>query len=396
MSTVRIPTRQRRWPAFVIGGMVVLAVLFTVMSTFYIDLLWYREINQSGVFWTELRTKVALGAVFGLLFFGLLYANLLVTRRLAPPPLRFLTPEQEAIERVRLAFEPILGWALPVAAAVLALLVGIGVSRQWQVFLLWRNSSGIDFGNPEQLFDRDPAFYIFSLPWLKFLQGWLFSAFVGVTFLTAIAHFFWGGIRPQARTWAERVAPATRAHLSVLLGLIMLIKAWGYYLGRYDLLTSRRGVVQGASYTDVNAQLPALNFLIIAAVICAVLFFANIWRQRWALPIIAVIVLGAVSVLLGTAYPAFVQRFRVTPQEFQREQPYIEDNIEGTQRAFDIEPENIESPPEPGYEPVVTGEDLAANQATKDNIRLWRPAILGQNFLSLQRIRNTTSSVTST
>ena len=388
MSTVRIPTRQRRWPAFVIGGIVVLAVLFTVMSTFYIDLLWYREINQSGVFWTELRTKVALGAVFGLLFFGLLYANLLVTRRLAPPPLRFLTPEQEAIERVRLAFEPILGWALPVAAAVLALLVGIGVSRQWQVFLLWRNSSGIDFGNPEQLFDRDPAFYIFSLPWLKFLQGWLFSAFVGVTFLTAIAHFFWGGIRPQARTWAERVAPATRAHLSVLLGLIMLIKAWGYYLGRYDLLTSRRGVVQGASYTDVNAQLPALNFLIIAAVICAVLFFANIWRQRWALPIIAVIVLGAVSVLLGTAYPAFVQRFRVTPQEFQREQPYIEDNIEGTQRAFDIEPENIESPPEPGYEPVVTGEDLAANQATKDNIRLWRPAILGQNFLSLQRIRN--------
>ena len=122
--------------------------------------------------------------------------------------------------------------------------------------------------------------------------------------------------------------------------------------------------------------------------ICAVLFFANIWRQRWALPIIAVIVLGAVSVLLGTAYPAFVQRFRVTPQEFQREQPYIEDNIEGTQRAFDIVPEDIETPPEPGYEPVVTGEDLQANQATKDNIRLWRPSILAQNFLSQQRIRN--------
>jgi uncharacterized membrane protein (UPF0182 family) len=174
----------------------------------------------------------------------------------------------------------------------------------------------------------------------------------------------------------------------VLLGLIMLTKAWGYYLGRYDLLTSRRGVVQGASYTDVNAQLPALNFLIIAAVICAVLFFANIWRQRWALPIIAVIVLGAVSVLLGTAYPAFVQRFRVTPQEFQREQTYIEDNIEGTQRAFDIVPEDIATPPQPGYEPVVTGEDLQANQATKDNIRLWRPSILAQNFLSTQRIRN--------
>ncbi|MGH2540775.1 MAG: UPF0182 family protein, partial [Actinomycetota bacterium] len=247
--------------------------------------------------------------------------------------------------------------------------------------------AGVTFGATDPLFGRDPAFYIFSLPWLKFLQGWLFSSMVGVTFLTAIAHFFWGGIRPQARTWGERVVPATRAHLSVLLGVIMLIKAWGYYLGRFDLLSSHRGVVQGASYTDVQAQLPALNFLILAAVICAVLFFANIVRQRWALPIIAVIVLGAVSVLLGTAYPAFVQRFRVTPQEFQREKTYIEHNLEGTTRAFDIEPDQIVTPPDEGYDPTVTPADLDANFATKDNIRLWRPTILGQNFQSLQRFR---------
>ena len=188
-----------------------LAVAFTVMSTFYVDLLWFREVGLTGVFWTELRTKVALGTVFGMLFFALLYVNLLVTRRLAPPPVRFLTPEQEAVERIRMTIEPYLWWLLPIGATVLALLVGIGVSRQWQVFLLWRNSSDIEFGNPEPLFENDPAFYIFSLPWLKFLQGWLFSSLVGVTFLTAIAHFFWGGIRPQARTWGDRVAPATRA-----------------------------------------------------------------------------------------------------------------------------------------------------------------------------------------
>ena len=386
MSTVRIPTSGRRWPVVLIGVLVGIAVVFTVMSTFYVDLLWFREVGFAGVFWTELRTKVALGMVFGMLFFALLYVNLLVTRRLAPPPVRFLTPEQEAVERVRMAVEPYLWWLLPIGATVLALLVGIGVSRQWQVFLLWRNSTGIEFGTPEPLFKRDPAFYIFSLPWLQFLQGWLFSSLVGVTFLTAIAHFFWGGIRPQARTWADRVVPATRAHLSVLLGLIMLAKAWGYYLGRFDLLTSERGVVQGASYTDVNAQLPALNFLIIAAVICAALFFANIVRQRWALPIIAVIVLAAVSVLLGTAYPAFVQRFRVAPQEFQREQEFIEDNLEATRRAFDIE--EIDSPPEGTYEPTVLASDLEANSTTIENIRLWRPEVLEQNFESLQRFRS--------
>jgi uncharacterized membrane protein (UPF0182 family) len=389
MATVRIPARQRRWPAFVIGGLVGLALLFTVMSTFYVDLLWYGEVGLTGVFWTELRTKAVLGLVFGLLFFALLYANLLIARRIAPPPLRFLTPEQEAIERVRMAFEPFLGWLVPLAAGLLALLVGIGVSRQWQVFLLWRYSGGVAFGDPEPLFNRDPAFYVFSLPWMEFLQGWLFSSAVGITFLTAVAHLFWGGIRPQARTWGERVAPATRAHLSVLLGVIMLIKAWGYYLGRFDLLSSRRGVVQGASYTDVNAQLPALNFLIIAAIICAVLFFANIVRQRWALPIIAVVVLAAVSVLLGTAYPAFVQRFRVTPQEFQREEPFIQRNIDATRIAFGIVPgEDIDSPPERAYDPQVTTADLRANEATISNVRLWRPSVLRENFQSLQRIRS--------
>ena len=92
-------------------------------------------------------------------------------------------------------------------ARVLALFVGLGVSRQWQTFLLWRNSSGVDFGNPEPLFGRDPSFYVFSLPWLKFVQGWLFSTLVGVTFLVGLAHFLWGGIRPQAPLFADKVTP---------------------------------------------------------------------------------------------------------------------------------------------------------------------------------------------
>ncbi len=138
----------------------------------------------------------------------------------------------------------------------------------------------------------------------------------------------------------------------------------------------------------MNAQLPALNFLIIAAVICAALFFANVARQRWALPVIAVIVLAAVSVLLGTAYPAFVQRFRVAPQEFQREKDYIEANLDATRRAFGIDADAIEDPGEQRYEPTVLAADLDANSATIENIRLWRPEVLEQNFESLQRFRS--------
>ena len=370
-----------------IGAVVVLAVLFTVMSQFYVDLLWFREVGFTSVFWTAIWTKLLLGVVFAVLFFALLFVNLLIVRRIAPTT-RFLTPDQEVIERVRQAFEPYLRWLIPLGCAVLAILVGIGVTSQWQTFLLWRNSSGVTFGNPEPLFHRDPAFYIFTLPWLQFLQGWLFSSLVGVTLLTAIAHFLWGGIRPQAQLWADKVTPAARAHLSVLLGLIMLTKAWGYYLGRFDLLFSTRGVVQGASYTDVNAQLPALNFLMIAALICAVLFLVNIRVRLWSLPVIALALLAVVSVLLGTAYPAFVQRFRVAPQEFQKEQPYIEDNIEGTRQAFAIDDEDVTVPPERPYVPQVTAKDLRDNETTIRNIRLWRPSVLGENFQSLQRIRS--------
>jgi hypothetical protein len=379
---VRMP-RQRRWPGILIAVLAVFAVLFTVASQFFIDLLWYREVDLSSVFWTTLRSKVLLGLAFGLVFFVLLYVNLLIVRRMKPET-RILTPDQEIIERIRQQFEPMLRWLLPLVCGVLALFVAIGVSRQWQTYLLWRGGAGIDFGDPEALFGRDPAFYVFSLPWLKFVQGWLFSTLVAVTFLVGLAHFLWGGIRPQAPMLADKVMPAARAHLSVLLGLIMLVKAWGYWLGRFDLLTSTRGVVQGASYTDVNAQLPALNFLAIVAVVCAILFFVNIRLRIWALPIIAVLLLAVVSVLLGTAYPAFVQRFRVAPQEYQREEPYIEDNIEATRRAFGLDVIDVVNRP---VDPVLTARDIRENPVTVENIRLWRQGVLQENFQSSQRIR---------
>jgi hypothetical protein len=378
-----IPAGTRRWPVIVIAIIALLFIALSVMSGFYVDLLWFKEVKLSSVFWSVLRTKFALGLIFGLLFFALLYVNLLIVRRLTPET-RILTPEQEAVDRVRRNLEPYLRWLIPIGSAVLALIVGIGVSQQWSTFLLWRNGAGLTFGHPEPLFNRDPAFYIFNMPWLRFLQGWLFSSLVGVTLIVTIAHFLWGGIQPQARTFEDKVSPAVRAHLSVLLGLIMLAKAWGYYLGRFDLLTSPRGVVEGASYTDVHAQLPALNFLAIVAVICAVLFLVNIRVRLWSLPVIAVGLLALVSVLLGTVYPALVQQFSVKPQEQQRETPYIEDNIAGTRWAFKLDTIEVSQRP---ADPTVSAAALDENAPTVSNIRLWRPSVLLENFQSLQRIR---------
>jgi uncharacterized membrane protein (UPF0182 family) len=383
----RIPAASsgRRRLAFIaIAILAGVVVAFTALSGFLVDVLWFREVGYSQVFWTVFRTKVVLGLVFGVAFFVLLYVNLWIVRRVTPR-YRAMTPEQEIVERYRMQFEPYAWWLLPAFAAVIAFFVGLGVSAQWRTFLLWQNSDGVFFGgDPEPVFGRDAAFYVFSLPWLEFLQGWLFSALVGVLLITTLAHYLWGGIRPNALVFAEKVTPQVKAHLSVLLGLIMLTKAWGYYLGQFDLLTSARGVVAGASFTDVNAHLPALRILVFIAIACAILFLVNIRLRGWALPVIAVGLLALVSISAGAAYPAFVQRFRVNPQEAQREQPFIVRNIEATRAAFALD--RIESRQHP-LSGVVTAEDVEASETTIQNIRLWRPNILIDNYAALQRIR---------
>jgi uncharacterized protein len=364
----------------VIAIVVFFGIVLSSLSGFYVDLLWFREVGFAGVFWSVYWSKVVLGVIFGVLFFLLLAANLFIARRLTPR-FRPFSPEQEVIERYRLAFEP---YARPIIlgfAAVIALFVGIAASAQWQTFLLWKNAGSVGFGQVDPLFQRDPSFYMFILPFQKFVQGWLFSALVGITVITAIAHYLSGGIRLQSV--GEKVTPQVKAHLSVLLGFIVLVKAWGYYLGKFDLLVSPRGVVTGASYTDVHAQLPALRVLTFIAIACAILFLVNIRFRGWALPGFGVGLLILASIVVGGIVPAFVQRFRVTPQELQRETPYIERNIQATRYAFgiDLEPRPVQA------SSVISPEDLQANEATVSNIRLWRPSVILQNYQALQRIQ---------
>jgi hypothetical protein len=375
--------RRRRWLLIAIAAVILLLVILGALSGLYVDLLWFREVHFSSVFWTIFWSKLTLGAIFGIAFFVLLLANLLIARRLTPR-FRVFSPEQEAVERYRAAIEPYANIILPLFAAVIALFVGIAVSGQWQTFLLWRSAGGVHFpaGHLDPVFHRDPTYYIFTLPFQQFVQGWLFDALVAVTVLTAIAHYLNGGIRVQAA--GERVTPQVKAHLSVLLGLIVLVKAWGYYLGKFNLLVSSRGGFTGADFTDVHAQLPALRLLVFIAIACAILFLVNIRFRGWALPVIGIGLLAIVSIVVGGIVPGIVQRFQVQPQLFQKERPYIVDNIAATRYAFGLS--NIE-PVTTTPTSDITADQVASNLGTVQNIRLWSPSILRQTYDSLQRIQ---------
>jgi uncharacterized membrane protein (UPF0182 family) len=381
-QTVRpIRSSRRRLLLWLILAVAAVAVIFGAISGFYIDILWFREVGLSSVFWTRFWSRAILAVVFGTAFFVLLYVNLLIVRRLRPR-YRVFSPEEEIVERYRAAFEPYARWVLPGVSLLFAAFAAAGVASQWESYQLWRVSGDIPFGTLDPIFGRDVAFYLLSLPFQRFVQGWLFTSLVVIALVTAAAHYLWGGIRLRVAT--ERFSPQVKAHLSVLLGVIVLVRAWGYRLGQFDLLTSERGVVTGASYTDVNAHLPALRLLVVIAIVCAVLFLVNIRFRGWALPALSIGLLALASVVVGAIYPAFVQRFRVAPQELQRERPYIERNIEFTRTAYGIDAVGMQEFP---AEPTFSAEEVEASPETIENIRLWNPDVIKKSYLQLQRLR---------
>ena len=197
----------------------------------------------------------------------------------------------------------------------------------------------------------------------------------------AATHYLFGGVRLQ--TVGEKVSPAARAHLSVLIGVIVLIKAFAYYLDRYGLVFSDRGFVEGAGYTDVNAVLPAKNILIGIAVICALLFFANIVVRNILLPAGALGLLVVSAVVIGGVYPAFVQQVQVKPNQVQREEPFIQRNIEATRAAYGIDDAEVHD-----YRASQDADPqaLRAQAAQVDSARLLDPNLLAPTFEQLQRL----------
>ena len=367
---------------------IALFVLITSLrgiAGFYTDYLWFDSLGYEGVWSGVLGAKVSLAAIFIAVFFVVCWVNLYIADRLAPrfpPP----GPEQEALDRFRDAIGDRTGLLRIGVSFAFALLAGVGMSQEWRSWLLFVN--GGEWGTSDAQFDTDLGFYVFKLPFLSSLADWAFASVLIVLVVTVAAHFANGGIRAQpvgAGAVGPRVTSQVKAHISVLLGLLALIRAGGYYLDRFELTTSTRGVVDGATYTDVNAQLPVLNLLVLISVASFALFIVNIWRRGWVLPILGVGLWGLVAVVAGGIYPQVIQRVTVDPNELSKESEFITRNIEATREAVglgDVTTTDFDLNRDVGE------VDLTDNRETVRNIRLWDPStiILGQTFPRLEQL----------
>jgi uncharacterized membrane protein (UPF0182 family) len=356
----------RRW---IIGAVVVLIVLLASLRSLaglYTDSLWFSSVGFHSVWSTLLAVKVGLFASFGATFFVLLWVNLLVCDRIAAHA-PDLEPEDELIRRYQGTVRPYAGRVYAVLALAAALIAASTAVGQWNNWLLFTHA--VPFAHSDPQFGINDGFFVFALPFLQFVVDWTLASLVVVLVLTAIFHYLNGGIRPHA---TPRVRPVVKVHLSVLLAIVALAKAGGYELSRYSLDLSTSGYVEGATYTDVHARLPALEVLLFVSVFAAAILLYNVRRQGWTLPVLAVGLWGFVALVIGVIYPAVLQALKVNPAQSTLERPYIARNIAATRYAYGLDHVKITTRyPDNTVVPTAT---IEASLTTLNNIRLWDPS----------------------
>ncbi|WP_433456013.1 UPF0182 family protein [Streptomyces sp. CA-142005] len=380
------PSRGVRTLLVTLGVLAVLGMAFTMFAGFWTDWLWYRSVHYSSVFTTMLWTKIGLFFVFGLLMAVAVGVNIWLAHRLRPP-LSAMSMEQQSLDRYRMGIAPYKKWLLLAVAALVGLIAGASAAGQWRTWLMWVN--GVPFHQKDPQFHLDVSFYAFDLPWYRFLLGFGFAAAILCLIAAALTHYLYGGLRVTSP--GARATGAATGHLSVLLGIFVALKAVAYWLDRYGLAVKSSdfkatGNWTGLRYVDANAYLPAKTILFCIAVICALLFFATLWRRTWQLPVIGFGLMVLSAILIGGLYPAIVQKFQVQPNEQAKEAPYVQKNLKATREAYGIDDTKVTE-----YAGKSTTSDKTRLRGDADDaasIRIMDPNIVSPTFQQLQQMRN--------
>jgi uncharacterized protein len=384
--SARRPAALVRWPRFLVPALITavsVIVAACVIAGVWTDLLWFRSVGHPQTFAVTYGTKWAMFLAAALFMIVVTGGNAWLAFRLRPERGRAADPgpRPSAQEAYRVLVDPHRRVVLAVLLGAIGLISGLGAASSWRTWLLFANRTS--FGRADPQFHLDISFFVFDYPFLRLVLTFLFAAVVVSLVLSAMVHYLYGGLRPQQH--GSRATAAARAHLFVLAGAFVLLKAAAYWVDRYAIDFSERGVVRtGASYTDVNAILPAKTVLAVIAVICAALFLIGAVQRRPVLPAIGFGLLVLSAVLLGGVYPAIIQQFVVKPNELAKESPFLRKEIASTRVAYRVGGARViryrAAPAQPPAQ-------LARDAALLPDLRLADPGVLSPAFQQLQQVK---------
>jgi uncharacterized membrane protein (UPF0182 family) len=381
-SPTDVPHRPRRlgrlsrrfWVGLIVVVLLVGFLSLRNLAVLWTDQMWFSSVGFSSVFSTLFFVKVGLGFTFGAIFFFIMWGNLLLTDRFGARDLSF-EPEDEVVRRFQNVVRPYAKRVYAAIALVMGLVAGLNATGQWQKYLLFSHAQS--FHKVDPVFHKDLGFYVFTLPFVSYVITWFLVVLIFALLVTTGFHFLNGGIRTTRVT--PRVAPRVKAHLSVIGAAIALMKAAGYLIAKWELVNSNHGFVQGATYTDIHARMPALTILFYLSLAATGILLYNVRSRGWSLPVVAVGLWAFVALVIGVLYPTFLQALKVSPNQQSLESPYIQRNITATRAAFGLDKVVYHAF---AGSTSISRAQIKTNMATLDNIRLWDPS----NKISLQTV----------
>jgi uncharacterized membrane protein (UPF0182 family) len=378
---------------WLLAGIVALVFLLSFFSFYYLDWLWFKSIAFGEIFTTIWSSRVFLGLVAGAITLLILGGNLYVVMRQIPEP----EPEPDDWDEdggPRNIFVDFLGlrgvivslgspWArfvIKSIAVLVAFMVGVMVSDNWMIIQQFLHRT--PFGTVDPIFGHDLSFYFFTYPFLQLICQLLLQTFIIAMIAVGVLYLLTNGSELLNRNW--RRFSFSKRHLCILLACIFLFKALDYALDAYSILFSEGTLIYGAGYTDVHARLLGYRILMAISALMALVIIVNTFINRLHWIVYGAIVWVGCAMVLTVAYPVVVQKLIVQPNEFNKETIYLEHAIEFTQKAYKLDTIDHR---EFAIDYELSAQDLANNQTTVDNIRLWDWEPLLDTYKSLQELR---------
>ena len=379
---IRLPKIEIRRPkvgpgAITVTVLVLLGLFVYAASSFWTEILWFQQMHATRILLTRWGVIAGLAVVGVVLSVAVLRIMIGLAHRH-----RVSSKRGEAAANLRQyqdAIEPFKKLAFWLVALVLGIPAGLRLAEGWQTVLTWLNA--MPFGKTDPIFGWDISFFVFTLPFLELVVSFLLHLVILSLVVSIVASYLYGGLQVVPRPHAT---VPVRRHLGILAAVASVIIGVQYWIGRYSLLTQSGDNIDGAMYADVNATLPAHSILAAISIAVAALFLVAAFRGTWRLPTIGVVVTVVAALVIGGAYPALIEQFRVRPNARSLNAPYIQHNIDATLEAYGLDDLDYQT-----YDATTTAQpgQLREDSESTSQIRLLDPQVIRKTVQQLQQSR---------